>query len=372
MVAAQGRLLLAAILALLLSATTFGQSPLERAVTLAREKRYQESNDALKGVAEPTDSRQRIAFHRLKAANASGLGDKNGAVAEMLAALEIAPSDPILLIGTAMAEFQADKLDAALKHAESAGDNPTAKAVIGDIQEKRGRFDEAANAYRAAVKLAPNQEEYRVTLAYDLIQHQNLPGAIELLSESAPLFPKSARIRTLLGIAQYSDGNTDDAVVTLAQAITVDPNVESAYRCLAQIVLQSSAPPPKEATDHLCRWNAVVCSAMKLRIARQSNDAAMQNQAIAVLQKAPGDNLVARCELARAYEWTNRPADARKEMESCVRADPTPQNHYRMGLIYKRLGLDELSQKEMDERKRLLQQMSEETAAGLNTLKTFR
>jgi len=365
-------LLRSLITAALFSALLCAQTPLERAVMLAREKRYSESNQALEGVPEPSDPRQRIAFHRLKAANASGLGDRNGAVKEMRAALDLAPSDPILLIGTAMAELQAEKLDDALNHAEAAGENPTAKAVLGDIQEKRGKFDEAANAYREAVKLAPNQEEYRVTLAYDLIQHQSFPAAIEVLSQSAPLFPKSARIRTLLGIAQYSDGDIDDAVATLAKAITVDPNVESAYRCLAQIVLQSSSAPPKEAIDHLCRWNTVVCSAMKLRVARENNDAAQQNQAIAVLKQAPAGNIVARCELARAYEWTNRLQDARPEMETCVRADPTPQNHYRMGLIYKRLGLDELSQKEMDERKRLLQRMSEETAAGLNTLKAFR
>jgi tetratricopeptide (TPR) repeat protein len=360
------------IIAALFAAMLCAQSPLERAVMLAREKRYSESNQVLEGVPEPADTAQRIAFHRLKAANASGMGDTNGAVREMLAALQLAPSDPILLIGTAMAEFQAGRLEEALKHAESAGNNATAKAVIGDIQEKRGEFEEAANAYRDAVKLAPNQEEYRVTLAYDLIQHQKFRAAIDLLSESAPLFPKSARIRTLLGIAQYSDGNIDDAIATLTQAITADPKVESAYRCLAQIVLQSSAAPPRESTDHLCRWNPIVCSAMKLRIGRENNDPVMQNQAIAALKQAPAENAVARCELARAYEWTSRLQDARVEMEACVRSDPTPQNRYRMGLIYKRLGLDELSQKEMDERKRLLQRMSEETALGLNTLKSFR
>ena len=354
------------------SAMLCAQSPLERAVALAREKKYSESNQALAGVAEPSEPAQRIAFHRLKAANASGLGDANGAVSEMLLALQIAPSDPVLLTGTAMAEFQAGKLEDALKHAESAGNVATAKAVLGDIQEKRGKFDEAANAYREAVKLAPNQEEFRVTLGYDLIQHQNFRAAIEELSRAAPLFPKSARLRTLLGIAQYSDGAIDDATATLVDAITADPKVESAYRCLAQIVLQSSAAPPEGATAHLCRWNQVVCGAMKLRVAREKNDVAMQSQAVALLEKAPSENLIARCELARAYEWANRLPEARKEMETCVRADPSPQNHYRMGLIYKRLGLEELSAKEMDERKRLLQKMSEATAAGLDTLKSFR
>jgi len=40
-------------------------------------------------------------------------------------------------------------------------------------------------------------------------------------------------------------------------------------------------------------------------------------------------------------------------------------------LIYKRLGLNALSQREMDLRQQLLQKMSEETALGLSTLKAL-
>jgi len=360
------------LVAALFGGGAFAQSPLERAVTLAREKRYRESNQILQGLAEPTGTRQRIAFHRLKAANASGMGEKAAAVSEMLLALELAPSDPSLLVGAAMVEFQAGRLDDALQHAEKAGNNPTAKAVIGDIQEKRRNFEEAANAYREAVALAPSQEEYRVTLAYDLIQHQNFRSAIELLEQSSRLFPRSARIRTLLGIARYSNGDVEEATASLLQAIAADPKAESAYRCLAQIVLQSSAVPRTGVMEPLCGWNATVCSALKLRVAREKNDPAIQNQAIAGLQRAPADDPVARCELARAWEWTNRLQDARTEMEACLRFDASPQNHYRMGLIYKRLGLNDLSQNEMDQRKRMLQEMSEETALGLDALKAFR
>ena len=150
----------------ILCGSAFPQSShLERAVTLTREKRYSESNAILQGVPEPVEIRQRIAFHRLKAANASGMGDHAAAVREISLALSLAPSDPGLLVATAMAEFQADRLDDALRHAAQAGNDPTAKAVIGDVQEKRGNFAEAANAYRAAVRLAPGQEQYRVALA---------------------------------------------------------------------------------------------------------------------------------------------------------------------------------------------------------------
>jgi tetratricopeptide (TPR) repeat protein len=318
------------------------------------------------------ETAQRIAFHRLKAANASGLGDHAGAAKEMALALQLAPDDPMLLTGAAMAEFQAGRLDAAMRHADKAGKNATAKAVIGDIQEKRGNFAAAASAYREAVTLAPGQEPYRVTLAYELIRHQEFRAAVEFLQHSKPLFPHSAKLQTLLGIAQYSDGYADDAVASLAGAIATDPKDEAAYRCLAQIVLRSSSAPPAEVAAHLCRWNATVCSAMKLRIAREKDDAVMQREAIAGMQRAPAGDPVARCELARAWEWANRLQDARTEMESCVRSDPSPQNHYRMGRIYKRLGLDDLAQAEMDRRQELLGGMSEETALGLGALKAIR
>ncbi len=350
----------------------FAQSPLERAVTLAREKRYSESSQILRGVPEPTEIGQRIAFHRLKAANASGMGDQAAAVGEMRQALDLAPSDPSLLVGAAMVEFQAGRLDDALLHAEKAGKNATAKAVIGDIQEKRGNFAEAINAYATAVALAPRQEEYRITLSYDLIQHQNFQTAIEQLEQSLPLFPQSARIRTLLGIAQYSNGDVDEATASLVTAVEADPKMESAYQCLTQIVLQSSAAPAPAVVERLCSWNATVCSALKLRVARERDDPAMQNEAIAGLRRALADDPIARCELARAWEWTNRLTEARREMEACIRFDPSPQNHYRMGLIYKRLGLDDLSQREMDQRTQILKKMSEETALGLSTLKRFR
>jgi Tfp pilus assembly protein PilF len=178
-------------------------------------------------------------------------------------------------------------------------------------------------------------------------------------------------LRTLLGIAQYSHGDTAEAIPSLIDAIAVDPSAEPAYRCLAQILLQSSAAAPPAATERLCKWNSTVCSALKLRLARESDDAAMQKEAIAGLQRTSNDP-VARCELARAFEWMDRIAEARTEMEACVQFEPSPQNHYRMGLIYKRLGMNELSQREMDLRRQVLEKMSEETALGLSALKTLR
>src|SRR5690349_20024617 len=103
---------------------------------------------------EPAAIPQRIAFHRLKAAIASGLGEAASAAEEMRAALELDRENPGLLRAAAVAEAAAGELENALRHAGAAGNTAPAQSLIGDIQQRRGRHVEAAKAYQAAVALA--------------------------------------------------------------------------------------------------------------------------------------------------------------------------------------------------------------------------
>ena len=349
----------------------FAQTELEQAVTLARQGRYAEAEKALNGVAEPGDLNRRIAFHRLKAAVDSGLRKPQLAVQEMRAALALSPENPSLLLATAVAELDAGQLDASLAHAKSVPESAQQQALLGDINEKRGDHVAAAKAYETAVELAPDREEYRVAFGLELIKHQSFQSAIDMLQAAKRVFPKSAKLNTLLGIAQYSAGYTADAMHSLEEAITIDPKLDAPHRCLADIVLQSSAAPPDPATQMLCDWSQIVCSALQLRIARETGDTKLTTRAIAELQRAPQGSAVGHCELGRAYEWNGKLQDARKEMEVCVRLDPSPQNHYRLALLYRKLGEPELAHKEMELRTAILARMSEETALGLNALEGF-
>lgn len=352
----------------LLCSCALAQLPLDRAVTLARQKRYGEANKALQGVPEPSQVNQRIAFHRLKAAIASGLDDNATAVKEMRTALQLAPTNQSLLLATAVAEVQAGFLDDALRHANQAGNIPMSHALVGEIQDRRGDHREAAAAYRVAVALAPGREDYRISLGLELMQQPDFRPVIEMLQQATPLFPNSAKLRTLLGIAEYVAGYNREAITALEDAISIDPKLDSAYRCLTQIVLQSSSAPPAPIVNSLCAWNQVVCSALRLRIARETHDSALDAQAIAGLKLAPRGDVVGTCELARAYEWKGELAKARTQMETCVRLDPNPQNHYRLGLLYEKLGLPALAHKEIESRNQTLQKMSEQTAKWLNAL----
>ena len=347
------------------------QSPIERAVALAREKRYAEARRVLNGVPEPSGVPQKIAFHRLQAAVASGLGEAPRAADEMRAALALAPRDPSLLLAAAAAELQAGRLNDALAHARAGGNTPVAMALIGDIQEKRGEYVEAAKAYQSAVALAPDREQYRIALALEFVQHYTFEPAIAVLQQAAPRFPKSGRIRTLLGIAWYAVGRIDDAQAALLDAIAVEPKLEPAYSYLARIVLESTSPPPQKARDALCGWDTGVCGALKLRAAREKDDKALAQRAMAELKRAPAASGVARCELARAYEWLEQWSEARTEMEACVRLDGSPQNHYRLGRIYARLGLTDLARKEMEMRSEAAQRASEDVARRESAVQAF-
>lgn len=338
---------------------------------LARRQQYAEARKSLEGVPEPSGLPQRIAFHRLKAAIASGLGDAAGAASEMASALALAPADRGLQMATAAAELQAGKLDDALAHARGGSSTAVGQALLGDILEKRGDYVEAAKAYQAAVALAPDNEQYRIALALELVQHHTFEPAIVVLQQAAALFLRSAKILTLLGVAQYAADHYEEAESALTGALELAPELQPVYAYLGQVALEASSAPPERTLKVLCAREAVVCSALQSRRARETGDAALQARAVAELKRAPQDNAVARCELGRVYQSASQWADARMELEACVRLDDTPQNHYRLGLVYSRLGLVDLSRKEMELRQAAEDRKSSEVARRQNAVQAF-
>jgi tetratricopeptide (TPR) repeat protein len=307
----------------------------------------------------------------LKAAIASGLNQPQNAAAEMRLALALAPADSSLALATAVAESQAGLVDDALQHAQIAAGTAPAQALIGELQERLGNVPAASAAYEAAIALAPRQESYRVAFAFLLIKHQDFRTAIDHLNASVPLFPRSASLPTLLGIAHYAAAEPPEAQQAFEAALKIDAHFIPAYRCLAEIVLQSSAAPPTRVSNLLCGWNDIVCGALELRAAREKGDRALEQRAIGLLKKSPPSSAVGRCELARGYEWTGQLALARTEMETCVRLVPLPQNHYRLGLLYQKLGLTGKAHEQMEVRAQTLRKMSEQTALGLNALQSM-
>lgn len=365
------RSLILALIGAALAVYAQAQSPLEDAVTLTRQKRYAEARKTLDGVPEPAGDKQRIAFHRLRAAIASGLNEPVFAADEMEKAFELAPDDRGLAMAAAVAELEAGRLDAAMERARKAGDTAAGQELIGEIAEKRGEYVEAAKAYQAAVVLEPAREEYRIALALEFAQHYTFEPAIATLEQAAPLFPKSARIRTLLGISQYAVWRVEAAIASLTDAIELDPDLTPAYDYLEQVTLESSKAPPERTIDAVRKAKPILCSALELRLARERNDERLRNTAIEKLKQAPAGNAVARCALGQAYQWSGEWAKAREQMEACVKLDSSEQNHYRLGLVYSALNLPDLARREMKLREDAMQQTSDDMARRRDAAQAF-
>lgn len=322
------------------------ETRIEQAIRLTREKRYAEARRELRSVSAPSDPRAALVFHRLNAAVASGLADHAEAARQMHQALALAPDDPNVLLATAVAEQQAGQVGESLRHALSARTlSPSAagETLIAELLESRGNFVDAAQAFQKAVELAPTVEQYRLNLALELVRHATFEPAATVLDQAATIFPRSPRVRTLLGIVYYAMAKVDEAVASLIAALDLEPRFAPAREYLARVTLDEQTAGQK-AVEALCRQRDAVCAAAQLRANR--DDAA----AFADLKRWAGSaGGTLRCELARAYEWREQWAAARVEMEVCVKSAPqNPQFHYRLARIYQRLGLAGQARREAD------------------------
>jgi len=433
---------------------------LQQAVQLTREHHYAEAESALKGVPPPSNPAQKIAFLRLKAAIASGLGHFAAAAEDMAAAAALAPEDqglriaagiarvqeqveshtnpaqtlkrlrsePLspeeainirlrlaeilsgaslfpeaasdfaaasalapgradLLYNFALADFRSGELAAALKSAERAQaiqDSASLESLIGDIQEKQGNSLAAVHSYQTAVTLDPSEERYRLGLALELLRHQTFDAALVVLNQSSTLFPNSIRVRILLGLTYYFVDRSADAVHALLEATTLQAEDEIAERYLGEILLQDASTPDPTATAHVCKFADdhsanktadAFCGGILLRLARDSGEEARRAEIIRRLQHAalvgPKES-VARCQLGKAFEWTEQWRQAKPEMEACVRLDPdSPDGHYQLSRIYRRLGLTTLANQQTALQEAAARRQSEESVRRTQSVTKF-
>jgi tetratricopeptide (TPR) repeat protein len=434
---------------------------LQKAAQLTREHQYAEAEAALKNVQPPTNPTQRIAFYRLKAAIASGLGhftaatqfmDTAAALApgnhdlrlaadiarlqqqiagkenpsttlrrlrnqdlsppqalairlqlaqilssanlfseasvDFAAASALAPDRPDLLYDLALSQFRSGDLNAAAASAERAktlGDNGAVENLLGDIQEKKGDSLAAVHSYQEAVNLEPNEERYRVALALELLRHQTFDAALVVLNQASTLFPKSLHIQILLALTYYFVDRSADAIQTLLHASELDPQDETAAHYLGELTLQDTSTPDPAATKQVCAFADqhaqdkladAFCGGILLRSATESGDPSQRAEILRRLQHAARlapKEPTARCQLGKAFEWSDRWVEAKLEMEACVRLDPdSPDGHYQLARIYRHLGQPQLADRQTALQKAAANRQSEESNRRAELIEKFK
>jgi tetratricopeptide (TPR) repeat protein len=231
--------------------------------------------------------------------------------------------------------------------------------LLGDIEEKDGKYVAAANEFEMAAHQDPSESNL-FDWASELLVHRTLEPAIEIFRKSAERYPNSPRMAIGLGIALYSRGNYDDAIKSLLRASDLSPSDPTCYFFLSK-AYDSSPTQADQVIERFRRFSelqpdnahAYYYYAMSLWKGKRAQDPTLDLHLIeSLLQKA----VALDPKLAEAYlQLGNLYSDQTQYAESIpqyVKALEGKQNladaHYRLAQAYVHTGQKDKAQQHFE------------------------
>jgi tetratricopeptide (TPR) repeat protein len=229
--------------------------------------------------------------------------------------------------------------------------------LLGELDEKVSDPLAAVHEDEQAVRLDPSEENY-FAWGSELLLHRAVWQAAEVFRQGTRAYPKSARMLTALGTAQFAGALYEDAATTLCAASDLNPTDPQPYLFLGRIDM--AAPKP------------LGCVAPRLaRLVKEQPQNSLANYlyAMAILKslgQTPDPKTLLQAETllstavtidpkcADAYLQLGILASSQHETEKAIgyytRAiEAQPQlgeAHYRLGVAYDRRGQPEKASQE--------------------------
>ncbi len=221
--------------------------------------------------------------------------------------------------------------------------------LLGEIEEKSGKFVAAENEYEMAAHMDPTESNL-FDWASDLLVHRTLDPAVEVFQRATERYPNSQRLAIGLGMALYSRGNYDDAVKALLRAADLNPADPRCYLFLSK-AFDSSPSQADEVIEHFRRFaelrprdaRAAYYYALSLwKGKREKNSDVDTGQIESLLTKAteldPGF-ADAHLQLGNLYSDARRYGDAIPQYERALQGDQNlAEAHYRLAQAYVHTG----------------------------------
>jgi tetratricopeptide (TPR) repeat protein len=229
--------------------------------------------------------------------------------------------------------------------------------LLGQIDEKDGKFVAAANDYEAAAHLDPSEENL-FAWGSEMLLHRTYEPAIAIFQKASERYPRSPRILIGLGLALYSRGKYDDAVKALIAAADLEPSDARCYLFLSKAYNSS----PLQADDVVQRFRryaelqpnnalAQYYYAISLWKGKRAGDAGVELSTVESLLKkaiALDDSLAdAHVQLGNLYADQHKYNDSIPQYERALELNPNLSDaHYRLGTDYVHVGKKENAEKE--------------------------
>ena len=229
--------------------------------------------------------------------------------------------------------------------------------LLGRIDEKDGKFIEAANEFETATRMDPSEDNL-FAWGSELLLHRTYEPAIQVFQQATLRFPNSPRLWIGLGMALYSRGRYEESIKALLTAADLNPTDPRCYLFLSKAYLSS----PNQADDVIQRFRryaelqpnnalAQYYYAVSLWKGKRSEASSINYQQVeSLLQKSialDGKLAEAHLQLGILYADQHQYAKSFPELTRAVELDPNlPDAHYRLGQYYVHAGQKDRAQQE--------------------------
>jgi tetratricopeptide (TPR) repeat protein len=260
----------------------------------------------------------------------------------------------------AMADFVLGRFDdarAVVQELLKKKDTGELHSLLGQIDEKDGKFVAAANDFETAAHMDPSEENL-FDWGSEMLLHRTYEPAIAIFQQGAQRYPNSPRILIGLGLSLYSRGKYDDAVKALLAAADLNPSDPRCYLFLSKAYNSS----PLQADGVIERFRryaelqpgnalAQYYYAISLWKGKRAEDSSLDLQAVqSLLMKSIAlDNSIpeAHVQLGNLYADQHKYEQSIPEYVQALELNPNLADaHYRLGTDYVHVGQKDNAQKE--------------------------
>jgi tetratricopeptide (TPR) repeat protein len=231
--------------------------------------------------------------------------------------------------------------------------------LLGEIEEKDGKFVTAANEFGLAAHMDPSESNL-FDWGSELLIHRTLGPAIEVFQQATERYPRSPRLVIGLGMALYAHGNYEEAIKSLLRAADLSPSDPGCYLFLSQAYDRS----PSQAEDVIQRFRrfaelqpgnarALYYYAMSLWKGRRAQDPGLDlSQIESLLKKSIALDATlaeAHLQLGNLYAEQNKYAESIPEYVRARELSPDLADvRYRLGQAYVRVGDKDRAQEQFE------------------------
>lgn len=236
--------------------------------------------------------------------------------------------------------------------------------LLGQIEEKDGKFLEAAKEFETAAHMDPSEDNL-FDWGSEFLLHRTYEPAIDIFKQAIQRYPNSPRLRIGLGMALYSRGIYDEAIKALLAAADLNPSDPRCYLFLSRAYDSS----PNQAEDVIQRFQryaelqpgnalAQYYYAMSLWKGKRSEGSNLNLQTVeSLLQKSIALDAAlpeAHLQLGNLYADQHEYSKSIPEYARALELNPNlPDAHYRLGTDYVHVGQKDQAQREFEIYQRL-------------------